>query len=70
MYILDRGDPIMSSSSDEELDDKFRRFEKAVHDLIDEGHGFEKHQAWLEAAAIRAGIDLQEVLSVPSLAGI
>jgi hypothetical protein len=62
MYTLDTGDPIMNSSSEEELDDKVRRFEKAVRDLIDEGHGFVDHQAWLEAAAARAGVDLQEVL--------
>ena len=52
----------MNSRSDKKLDDKVRRFEKAVRDLIDEGHGFVDHQAWLEAAARRAGVDLQEVL--------
>ena len=62
MYTLDTGDPIMNSSTDEELDDKVRRFEKAVQELIEEGHSFADQQAWLEAAAARAGVDLQEVL--------
>jgi hypothetical protein len=57
-----QGDPAMNSSSDKEIDDKVRRFEKAVRDLIDEGHGYVDHQAWLEAAATRAGVELQEVL--------
>jgi hypothetical protein len=52
----------MNSSSDKELDDKVRRLEQAVRDLIGEGHWFLNHQAWLEAAAARAGVDLQEVL--------
>jgi len=52
----------MNSSTDEELDDKVRRFEKAVQELIEEGHSFADQQAWLEAAAARAGVDLQEVL--------
>jgi hypothetical protein len=56
------GDPVTNSSSDPELDDKVRRFDKAVRELIEEGHWFPDHQAWLEAAATRAGVDLQEVL--------
>lgn len=43
-------------------DDKVRRFEKAVRDLIDEDCAFVDHQGWLDAAAARAGVDLQEVL--------
>jgi hypothetical protein len=62
MYTLDTGEPIMNSSSGEELDDKVRRCEKAVRELIDEGHWFPDHHAWLDAAAARAGVDLQEVL--------
>ena len=52
----------MHSSSEEELDDKGRRFKKAVRELIEEGHWFPDHQALLEATATRAGVDLQEVL--------
>jgi len=35
----------MNSSSDPELDDKVRRFEKAVRELIEEGHWLPDHQA-------------------------
>ena len=52
----------MNSSSDPELDDKVSRFEKAVRELIEEGHWLPNHQAWLDAAARRAGVDLREVL--------
>jgi hypothetical protein len=62
MHTLDTGGPIMNSSSEQELDDKVCRFEKAVRDLIEEGHWIPDHQASLEAAAARAGVDLQEVL--------
>jgi hypothetical protein len=33
-----------------------------VHDLIGEGHWFLHDQSWRDAAAARAGVDLQEVL--------
>jgi hypothetical protein len=54
----------MNSSFDQELDDKVRRFEKAVRELIEEGHWLPDHQAWLDAAARRAGIDVREVLPI------
>jgi hypothetical protein len=51
----------MSSADDREADTMLR-FETAVWELIEEGHSFADHEAWLEAAAARAGVDLQEVL--------
>jgi TPP-dependent pyruvate/acetoin dehydrogenase alpha subunit len=50
------------SSTDDPKADKIRRFEKSMRELIDEGHSFVDHEAGLEAAAARAGVDLQEVL--------
>jgi len=44
------------------IDEKVARFEKAVRELIEEGHSFVDQKAWLEAAAARAGISLQEFL--------
>jgi len=44
------------------MDEKVRRFEQAVRELIEKGHSSVDQQAWLEAAAARAGVDLQEVL--------
>ena len=44
------------------IDEKVARFEKAVRELIEEGHSFVDQQSWLEAAAARAGINLQEFL--------
>jgi hypothetical protein len=41
--------------------EKVRRFEEAVHQLIDEGHSLFDYRGLLEAAAERAGVDLQEV---------
>jgi hypothetical protein len=52
----------MNSSADFESDDKIRRLDEAVRELIEEGYSFVNHQAWLEAAAERAGVNLQEVL--------
>lgn len=43
------------------LDEKVRRFGDTVHDLIDEGYSLFDFQGLLEAAADRAGVDLQEV---------
>ena len=54
--------PTKMSSNHDVTDEKIRRFEKAVRELIDEGHSFLDHRAWLHAAAARAGVDLQEVL--------
>ena len=51
----------MNSTNDPKAE-AILRFEKAVRELIDEGHRYENHQAWLEAAATRAGVDLHEVL--------
>jgi hypothetical protein len=56
-----QGRPTMNSNRDP-LDEKVSRFEKAVRELIKEGHTFADHEAWLDAAATRAGVDLQEVL--------
>lgn len=47
------GDPVMNSSSDEELVDKAHQLEQPVRALIGEGHWFLDHQSWLEAAAAR-----------------
>lgn len=62
LHILGLGNPFMNSSSDPQNDDNIRRFEKAVRELIEEGLSLEDHQAWLEAIAARASVDLQEVL--------
>ena len=51
----------MSTTEDPDAD-KIIRFERAVRELIEEGHSFVDQQAWLEAAAARSGVDLQEVL--------
>ena len=47
---------------DDPKGEKIRKFEKAVRELIEEGHSFSDHEAWLDMAAARAGVDLQEVL--------
>jgi hypothetical protein len=52
----------MTSNSDPESDEKISRLEEAVRELIEEGHSFADHQEWLEAAAARAGVELQEML--------
>jgi hypothetical protein len=52
----------MNSRADPESDDKIRRLDEAVRELIEESHSFVDHQAWLDAAAARAGVDLQDVL--------
>jgi hypothetical protein len=52
----------MNSNSDPDNDDKIGRLERAVRELIEEGRSFVDKQSWLEAAATRAGVDLQEVL--------
>ena len=44
------------------IDEKVARYEKAVRELIEEGHSFVDQKAWLEAAAARAHINLQEFL--------
>jgi hypothetical protein len=51
----------MNSNSDPG-NGKILRLKKAVKNLIEEGHSFVDHQAWLEAAAGRAGGDLQGAL--------
>ncbi len=38
-----------------------RRFEQAVHELIDEGHSILDFHGLLRAAADRAGVELDEV---------
>jgi hypothetical protein len=50
------------NSNRDPIDEKVRRFENAVRELIDEGYSFVDHRAWLNAAAARAAVDLQEVL--------
>jgi hypothetical protein len=52
----------MTSNSDPQNDEKIRRLEEALRELIEEGHSFVDHEAWLDAAAVRAGVDVQEVL--------
>jgi len=56
----------MNSNSEQE-NDKILRLEKAVRDLIEKGHSFVDHQACLEAAAARTGVELQEVLPTAPL---
>jgi hypothetical protein len=43
------------------LENKVRRFEQALHELIDEGHSILNYRGLLEAAAKRAGVEIQEV---------
>jgi hypothetical protein len=43
-------------------DCQLQRFEKAVRELIEEGSSFVDQLAWLEAAAARVDVDLQEFL--------
>jgi hypothetical protein len=50
------------NSNDDSTSEKIRKFEKTVRELIEEGHSFADHEAWLDMAATRAGVDLQEVL--------
>jgi hypothetical protein len=52
----------MNTSADFESDDKIRRLDEPVRELIEEGFTFVDHQAWLEAAAARASVNLQEAL--------
>ncbi len=44
------------------LDEKIARLDKAVRELIEEAKLPANHQEWLETAARRAGVDLNEVL--------
>ena len=46
---------------DDEHQDKIRRFEQAVHELIAEGHSLFDYYGLLDGAAERAGVDRQEV---------
>jgi hypothetical protein len=55
------GDAVTNSSSEEEFVGKVHRLEQVVRDLIGEGHWFLDYQSWLETAAARAGVELQEV---------
>ena len=50
--------PTLGSS----LDEKIARLDKALRELIEEPTLPASHQEWLEAAARRAGVDLNEVL--------
>jgi len=50
--------PTLGSS----LDEKIARLDKAVRELIEEATLPADHQEWLETAARRAGVDLNEVL--------
>lgn len=45
----------------ETLQERVRRFEAAVSELIGEGHSILNLRALLQAAADRANVDLQEV---------
>jgi hypothetical protein len=53
---------IMKPKPDSSLDEKIARLDKAVHELIEEPRLPANHQEWLEAAARRAGVNLNEVL--------
>jgi hypothetical protein len=53
---------IMKPKLDCSLDEKIARLDKAVRELIEEVPLPANHQEWLEAAARRAGVDLNEVL--------
>jgi hypothetical protein len=52
----------MKPKPDSSLDEEIARLDKAVRELIEEGAFLTNHQEWLEAAARRAGVDLNEVL--------
>ena len=53
---------IMKPKPDSSLDEKIARLDKAVRELIEEATLPANHQEWLETAARRAGVDLNEVL--------
>jgi len=52
----------MKSKPDASLDEKIARLDNAVRELIEEATLPADHQEWLESAARRAGVDLNEVL--------
>jgi len=52
----------MKPKPDSSLDEKIARLDKAVRELVEEPTLPASHQEWLEAAARRAGVDLNEVL--------
>jgi hypothetical protein len=51
----------MTTRTSDTTDDEVRRFEAAVHELIDEGYSVLDVQGLLRAAAERAGIELERV---------
>jgi hypothetical protein len=53
---------IMKPTLGSSLDEKIARLDKAVRELIEEATLPADHQEWLETAARRAGVDLNEVL--------
>ena len=53
---------MMKPKPDSSHDEKIARLDKAVRELIEEPTLPASHQEWLEAAARRAGVDLNEVL--------
>jgi hypothetical protein len=53
---------IMKPKPNSSLDEKIARLDKAVRELIEEATLPASHQEWLESAARRAGVDLNEVL--------
>ena len=52
----------MKPKLDFSLDEKIARLDKAVRELIEEPMLPASHQEWLETAARRAGVNLNEVL--------
>ena len=52
----------MKPKPNSSLDEKIARLDKAVRELIEEATLPASHQEWLEAAARRVGVDLNEVL--------
>jgi hypothetical protein len=52
----------MKLKADSSLDEKIARLDKAVRELIEAATLPASHQEWLETAARRAGVDLDELL--------
>jgi hypothetical protein len=52
----------MKPKQDSSLDEKIARLDRAIRQLIEAATLPASHQEWLETAARRAGVDLNEVL--------
>jgi hypothetical protein len=51
----------MKRAATDSLDEQVRRFEDAVHELLEEGHSVLDVSGLLRAAAERAGVELERV---------